>query len=101
MLGFTFNRGKQSRNRAAARRESAERRLGLGVDQRPRVKKFEFQDIFRSADRQAELATMNPRPSAFRKFFAQFTRPHQVTTVEQRIDPSFPSASGARLTLLI
>ena len=99
MLAFTFNRGKQSRT-LPARRESAERRLGLAADRRPRVKKFEFQDIFRSADQQAELAMMNPKPSAFRKFFAQFTGPHQVTAVEQRMDPSFPSASGARLTLL-
>ena len=100
MLAFTFNRRKQSRN--GPRPESAERKVAYGVDHRTkRVKKFEFQDIFRDADRQAELATVNPRPSAFRRFFAQFTRPHQVSAVAQRMDPSFPSASGARLTLLI
>lgn len=100
MLAFSINR-KQSRNRTA-RPDSAERKLAYGVDHRTkRVKKFEFQDIFRYADQQAELAMMNPRPSAFRKFFAQFVRPHQVTTVEQRMDASFGSASGARFTLLI
>lgn len=96
MLAFAFTR-KQNRPRP----ESAERKLAWGMDHRSkRVKKFQFEDIFRDADHQAELATMNPGPSAFQKFFAQFTRPHQVTTVAQRMDPSFPSASGARLTLL-
>lgn len=100
MLAFTLNRGKQSRTRP--RPESAERKFAYGVDHRTnRVKKFAFQDVFRNADHEAELATPNPRPSAFRKFFAQFARPHQVTTVEQRMDPSFGSASGARLTLLL
>jgi hypothetical protein len=100
MLAFTFNRGKQSRNRPA-RRECAERRLDLAVDRRPTVKKFEFQDIFRSVDQQAELAMMNPRPSAFRRFFAQFAQPRRVKTVEQRVEAGVASASGARLTMLL
>jgi hypothetical protein len=98
MLSFRF-RKKQSRS--APRPESAERRLGYAVDGRPTVRKFQFQDVFRNADHEAELAMMNPRPSAFRNFFAQFAQSRQVTAVEHRMDPSFPSASGARLTLLI
>jgi len=77
------------------------RKLSLGHDQRPTVRKFAFTDIFRSADHQAEEAMMSPAPSPqFRKFFVQFAQPRWATTAT-RMDPSFPSASGARLTLLL
>jgi hypothetical protein len=60
-----------------------------------------FSDVLRFADDQAERD--NPRPSPqFRRFFAQFVRPHQVTpVVQERLDPSFGTASGARLTMLL
>jgi hypothetical protein len=102
MLAFTFNR--KSRNRTVARPETAGHRLDLGdVDRRPVVKKYKFADVFRYADDEAEREMMNPRPSPqFRRFFAQFAQPRRVPTVEeQRMDASFPSASGARLVLLI
>lgn len=98
MLAFTLN-GK-SRDRAGARPESAERRLGLGLDTRPKVRKFRFQDVFRNADHEAELVRPQPR-AGFRQFFARWAQPRPVPTVEQRLDASFPSASGARLVLLI
>lgn len=67
---------------------------------RKRVEKYEFSDMFRSADHQAEQAMMHPKPSPqFRKFFARWAQPLPEKTVPQRMDPSFPSASGARLTL--
>jgi hypothetical protein len=100
MLAFTFKR--KSRNRSAARPESTERRLGYAVDRRPAVSKsFQFQDVLRFADDQAEQEMTNPRPSPqFRRFFAQFAQPRPVTPVAQeRLDASFPSASGARLVL--
>jgi hypothetical protein len=101
MLAFRF-RKKQSR--PAARRESAERRLGYAVDRRPRVKKsaFQFQDVFRDSDHSAELAMTRPQPSGFRQFFSQWaTHPRPATTAKQRMDASWPSASGARLSLTV
>lgn len=101
MLAFRLGTRKEQ-SRPVARSESAERRLGHGVDRRPKVKKFEFQDIFRSADQEAEAQMMTPTPTAqFRAFFRQMAYRRRATAVEQRMDPSFPSASGARLTLLI
>jgi hypothetical protein len=97
MLAFRpRSRKEQSR---PARPESAERRLGQGLDQR-RVRLRKFEDVFRSAD-EAEAAMMYPKPSAaFRRFFMPMAMAYarRLATVEARMDPSFPSASGARLT---
>jgi hypothetical protein len=99
MLAFRINR----RQRPAARPTSAERKLDLlGVDRRPAVRKFPFSDIFRNADAEAEM--MNPRPASlgFRRFFTQMIPARQLATLTAaRMDASFPSASGARLTLLL
>jgi hypothetical protein len=59
-------------------------------------------DIFRNADAEAEM--MNPRPASlgFRRFFTQMIPARQLATLAAaRMDASFPSASGARLTLLL
>jgi hypothetical protein len=98
MLAFRL-RSRREQSRTAGRSESAERRLGYGLDTRPQVRKFQFQDVFRNADHEAERA-IRPPPSGLRQFFARWAQARQVTTVQQRMDPSFPSASGARLTLL-
>jgi hypothetical protein len=100
MLAFGL---RKDQSRPAARRESAERRLGFGVDQRPRVKKFEFQDVLRFADDQAEREMMTPTPSpGWRRFFGQMRMAYaRRLETAARMDPSFPSASGARLTLLL
>jgi hypothetical protein len=99
MLRFTINKRPRG-----ARATSADRRLNLGLDRRPMVKKsgFQFADVFRSADGEAERQTMTPHPrTGFREFFARWAQPRQVPIVAPRMDPSFPSASGARLTLLL
>src|SRR5688572_13484548 len=97
MLAFTKSKRKEQ-SRLRARSESAERRIGYAVDRRPTVRKFQFRDVFRNADHEAEPI----RPEAqggFRNFFAQWRQPRPLPIVEQRLDPSFGSASGARLTL--
>ena len=98
MLHFSINRRARP-----ARAKSAARKLDLGgVDRRPAVRKFGFADIFRTAHQQAEETMMNPPPSAaFRRFFAPMAHPRRLATVAARMDPSWPSASGARLTLLV
>jgi hypothetical protein len=54
---------------------------------------------FGSAFDQAE-ATMTPKPSAaFQAAFAPTIRPRRMAAVQPRMDPSWPSASGARLAL--
>ena len=52
----------------------------------------------------AESEMMNPRPASlgFRRFFTQMIPARQLATLTAaRMDASFPSASGARLTLLL
>jgi hypothetical protein len=69
-----------------------------------RVRLRKFEDIFRSADAQAEENMMRPKPSpAFRRFFMPIGMAYarRLATAEARMDPSWPSASGARLTLLL
>jgi len=64
-----------------------------------RVRKFS--DVFRGADAEAEAAMMSPRPStAFRRFFGSMIPAQPLASLQARMDPSWPSASGARLTLL-
>jgi hypothetical protein len=99
MLAFTLRRRKQQ-SRPAGRPETAERRLNFGLDARPQVRKFQFQDVFRNADHEAELVRPQPR-AGFRQFFARWAQPPPLPTVEQRMDASFGTASGARLTLLM
>jgi len=81
---------------------TARKILQMKAERRPgRVRLRKFGDIFRSADAQAEEAMMNPKPSpAFRRFFARMAHAPRPASVHTRMDPSWPSASGARLTLL-
>jgi hypothetical protein len=95
MLAF---RPRRTLPKDSTRPESAEHKLAYGVDHRTkRVKKtFQFTDIFRSGDVQPE-----PSPQFQKAFGQQMAHPRRLATVPTRMDPSFPSASGARLTLLL
>jgi hypothetical protein len=65
-------------------------------------RKFEFEDVFRSDDWQAEEQMRRSKLAPqFRRFFAQWAQPRPEKTAEQRMEPSFGSASGARLTMLV
>lgn len=104
MLAFTARTWLRQKAEARKRSDgprptSAERRLGLGLsDRRPKVKKS--LDVFRSDDR-AEREMMNPPRSAFSAFFKRWIIParREPTVEARRMDPSWPSASGARLSL--
>lgn len=75
--------------------------LRMKAEHRASQTKLRTFDVFRSADAEAEAAMMNPRPSAYRTFFAQWAPVRPEPTAAQRMDPSWPSASGARLSLLV